>query len=677
MSKVDRKKIESYCVYIGLFLTYLFLMLANINRYSGFTDENDNFLGGMVLANGGSMYVDFISQHMPFMYYLCAIFKLLGANSSFMFRLYFYIFMAMCWVVMYKRYSKSFGKSIMCVYPILYIINMNTLYTSCVLSDQMQALGMVILFLEFLNYYKNRKIEIDNCIAISIAIVFSFGSAFVSIYAIFIIAVAVVLCEIKECYDKKLNIIKSLKHLINKYWKMLLIISFPFVILICIYLLKGTLYDFYFGAFKVNTSIYSKYIGGYGANPLRSFLTPIDSYFNTLSTAIDGLISKPMDNIRIIICLLINVLFVIKVFLKNKKLSIALFAFTLMCGTRGFGFEFHALPYYGITTIMAAILIDEYIFKTANNQITKRFVLAVILFLVFSAPYFSQFSSIFNTKYSLTYKKTEDSNQYEYYISKLTNKSDRILLCNINPALLVNSNRLPVPTGASVPWMYEGYKQNDSYYLGLYNPKVVIFNKDYEVWGYKIIDYAPELVSYIEDQYVNLGVASATDIYVRKDYFIEASSILGINNSSLVVDTASTITNNIGGIREQSVSQIIKIDADKICKVGTLFGTYQRTNQSKLSVTITEVESNNIIWNGYYKVSELLDNTVNYIEFDSVKVKRGAYYKVDYKAEDTTDNDFITIYYNESLDNDVQQCTLIDNKEQSYNLCLQLYSPIE
>ena len=43
------------------FLVYLIMLLGVLNRSPGFTDESDNFIGGMVVASGGRMYRDFVT----------------------------------------------------------------------------------------------------------------------------------------------------------------------------------------------------------------------------------------------------------------------------------------------------------------------------------------------------------------------------------------------------------------------------------------------------------------------------------------------------------------------------------------------------------------------------------------------------------------------------------------
>ena len=46
-----------------------------------FMDEMDNFCVGTQLAKGSLLYKDVFSQHMPLMYYICALMSLAGIRS--------------------------------------------------------------------------------------------------------------------------------------------------------------------------------------------------------------------------------------------------------------------------------------------------------------------------------------------------------------------------------------------------------------------------------------------------------------------------------------------------------------------------------------------------------------------------------------------------------------------
>ena len=111
------------------FLVYLIMLLGVLNRSPGFTDESDNFIGGMVVASGGRMYRDFVSQHMPVMYYICAVLKMLGADSVYEFRLYFYVILAVMWSFAAMHYKKQFGQITAVGTGVFYITNLFTFYT--------------------------------------------------------------------------------------------------------------------------------------------------------------------------------------------------------------------------------------------------------------------------------------------------------------------------------------------------------------------------------------------------------------------------------------------------------------------------------------------------------------------------------------------------------------------
>ena len=75
--------------FLAVFLLYLTLML---DPY--FTDEQDVFYGGYNVVMSGDIYGSYVSQHMPFSYYMAAVPALLGARTVYQFRLGFYVMMS-------------------------------------------------------------------------------------------------------------------------------------------------------------------------------------------------------------------------------------------------------------------------------------------------------------------------------------------------------------------------------------------------------------------------------------------------------------------------------------------------------------------------------------------------------------------------------------------------------
>ena len=112
-------------------------------------DENDNIIGGILqTGNHTVLYRDYISQHMPAVYWLCALYALLGARSVGQFRLLFILTVSIIWGLVYLRHRKRrFVRAIVffaiCLGPFaFFLIGVNG---GQILSDNVQAIAMTIL----------------------------------------------------------------------------------------------------------------------------------------------------------------------------------------------------------------------------------------------------------------------------------------------------------------------------------------------------------------------------------------------------------------------------------------------------------------------------------------------------------------------------------------------------
>ena len=211
-------------------IAFVVLVLLNSFSVSGsFTDEWDNIRGGMVIAKGGVLYRDYVTQHTPVMYYLCGLFALFGAGSLQQFRLSYYLFEAIVWGILYARHVKFFGKKKMLLLVMFECIFVSSVLGGAqgymILSDGMQGLCMVALLLEFLRYYQDKKITWDRAIIISVSIWGSFGSAFISAYAILFVVISVMGLEIFWNRKEK----RSAMELIKRYCRLSICLLVPFI----------------------------------------------------------------------------------------------------------------------------------------------------------------------------------------------------------------------------------------------------------------------------------------------------------------------------------------------------------------------------------------------------------------------------------------------------------------
>lgn len=529
---------------VGCFALYMLMLLGILNRGPGFTDEADNFIGGMVIESGGSIYRDFASQHMPVMYYICALLKLLGADSIYSFRLSFYVILALLWTLVALNYGKKCGWLAAVGSGAFYIVNMFTQFTCCILAEQLQSVGFVILFLEFLQFTKTRKLELRNSVMISLAVFLSFGSAFVSAFTVFAMAMAFFYVGIEECVEQKSGFAGGIGKLFGKFWKTALWILAPFVVMLVIYGAKGTLDDFIYGAYTVNREIYPDYLNGYGSSALMGFVTPVINYFQTLKLSLQWLVTtvgftkEYLAILRWNICFFINFLFWIYFALRDgvrgkKHIGEAatIAYFTIMCANRGVTADFHSLPYQAVTMAMAAWLLQSYIRHVRKKHIRKKPVYIIAstaiagMLLVYSSNYLAACRSVRDTAKNLNYKASEDVNHVAYWIQKLTEEDEPVLLTTVEPQILVEADRVPYKTGVSVPWMYEAFEEEELSNLLEYAPRVAVYQPDYSVWEYPLREYAPEVWSFMEANYTTLDGEKFPTLYIRNDYLEEARGI--------------------------------------------------------------------------------------------------------------------------------------------------------
>lgn len=516
----------------GLFLFFGFLLLRFISEVF-FIDEFDNFVGGMLVAAGQDVYKVHISQHMPFMYYLCAIFRLFGASSVYAYRLGFYAFLSILWVAMYARYHRHFGKTLMILYPVLYIFEMATApQTPTALSDQLQAQGAVILLMEFLLFSEKRDISLSSCLWVSLAVVFTFGTTFVSIYGIFLLIAGLLIVQAYHRKQYPLDPHTDMRYFMKRFSVLSVIVALPFALLILWYLISGNLRNFYDGAYAINVHVYSKYISGFGAKPILAIVSTVDAYFSTFIATLRQLLSDPQSALHALILFYANFAFLLLLLRRHWLYSAVVALFVLANGTRGFS-GFHALSYYSLSVWMLAFVAvnDEAVIKwwkgKGKSKVTRKVILFACVIAIISTPYFSRFSAFLSAPELLTKDYTKDP--MPAALQKITAPDEKIFITTFALENYIHANRLPMMYAPScVPWLYDMYKKQQMETMWSVFPRVVVYSPDWEVWGYQIKDYAPEFVQFMTAKYTQIKGNGLDNLFVRNDYVEEARQLLDL-----------------------------------------------------------------------------------------------------------------------------------------------------
>lgn len=256
---LHKKMIKSNTiVQVGFLGIIIFSMLTAFLKIDTFSDEVDNIIGGMLVGKGYTLYVDYYTGHTPFAYWLCTAFSFLGPISLEQFRLLYYVLIAIIYMGLFLRHKNNFGAIKMALIPIIQITFGILLApeTVMILSDNIQTICMIALLLEFLQYLKDEKLDWKRAIIVSLSIFCSFGSAFVSAYAIFAICLGVFIKEIKYWKKEKFSFANSIK----RYWKLVVACAIPFVITLIYFIVTNSIWNAYEQAFKFNTEVYSEYL---------------------------------------------------------------------------------------------------------------------------------------------------------------------------------------------------------------------------------------------------------------------------------------------------------------------------------------------------------------------------------------------------------------------------------
>lgn len=527
LNKKNKKALINIICGTFLFLLFFALLFMLRNRMHFNSDEYDNILGGTVIANGGEIYKDFVSQHTPMMYYLCALFYLIGARSVMVFRLMFFAVMSLIWVFMFFRYKKAFGKTAMLVYPVSYITLMFTAdnVSHCILSEQIQSQALVVLLLEYLLYGRIKNLKISNCICISLSVLFSFGTAFVSVYPIFVIGIGVLINEIYKLAKNKKSgnpLAPEFKKLFLKGSILIIICLIPFIVIIAGYILKGNLQNAIFGIYTVNRTYYPAY-GGAPASILKSFFNPLGVFRATLANT----------NIYFLNISLISAgLFSLILFLRKRILkSFVCLGFIYMCAMRAM-IGFHGLPFLSVGMIFFAFcvqaLFDSAIdFRKSDLSGIKKYLFSFLAFSIIMFPSFITFAKALKSG-EMNFTKAELHSTYkkgslEDVINVTTDKTDKIYDGTIT-LVYVTSDRLPISApGLVCPWIYDAYHDKIFDALSDEKPKLIYLPDTFDVWGHKSDQFAKEAYNFIQKRYTAFeSECGINGVYIRNDYYKEA-----------------------------------------------------------------------------------------------------------------------------------------------------------
>ena len=172
-------------------------------------------------------------------------------------------------------------------------------------------------------------------------------------------------------------------------------------------------------------------------------------------------------------------------------------------GTRG-TFNYHSTHMVEVMALICAI----YLIDCIESEKQRNLAVLSIFFLL--VPFWSDMSGLSNLS------AKEEKNVEAKIIEQITEPDEAIWQLDFENNTVMLSDRASIANVAAVPWMWEGEKNRVLNKIENDMPRVTLFNQEQEVWGYKMKEYAPEIVDFIEQNYEQYN---GTSIYIRKDSF--------------------------------------------------------------------------------------------------------------------------------------------------------------
>lgn len=487
----------------GMLVFFLVLLLLNSFSVAGaFTDEFDNIRGGMIIARGGVLYKDYVTQHTPVMYYLCGFFALLGAGSVEQFRLSYYLLEALIWGLLYIRHEQFFGKKKMLILPVLECMFVSSVLGNyqgyMVLSDGMQGLCTVALLLEFIRYYNDRKIDWSRSAVVSLTVCGSIGSAFISVYAIVIAAISFICLEVRWNIKNHSRI----KDILKRYYAFLISLSIPFVASVVYFKMNNALKLAFEQAYVFNREVYSNYTS-IGDNIFEPFIKSEQNFFGIIADDLMAIINSSANTAVVLqlVIVVISTAVIVSMCIKKRFIeSITLFLVMMFSGSRGYGF-------HGIAAWFVAIMIIALFGEPLLRSGFKRFAVPFCAVLgIFMVSIFARAAGD-----NLLYEQRPVSEMESWIISN-TKDGEKVLIdayC-CDSVYLLYKDRYPANRLCyMLAWYMDWYEQDTIDDLINNDPEIVIYAPDITVWEYQY--YSNAFRNELEKNYTQLSQETEDD----------------------------------------------------------------------------------------------------------------------------------------------------------------------
>ena len=579
----------------AIYFLFVFFLYLSFLSDPYFTDEQDVFFGAYNIIKGKDIYKSFLSQHMPFSYYIVALTALGGARTVFQFRVGIYLMLAILWDGIYLRHRKTIHPAALWLMPLLYLTILRTLYMgTTMISDHWQGIGLVVILLELVRYTDTKKITRSCAWMVSLGIALSLGSTFASAYSLFCYFLGMAAIQLKNWLQSKKSGQWSGKACLRENAYLAAVCLLPFLVLGGWYVLSGNVGNFYSGAYEIVTQVYSRYTGGLGSDPVRVVWETAGEYGRYLLGVAGNLAGSPWPGLLYAVSAAGLVFFSVLIGKKSPATGILVFLAAIYGGLRGFE-GFHGMAYHAQAAAALALSLGWAAGKLDSRGKKVRLASGVIAGAA-AACLLADF--VIWTGYNLLYPQillNRTLRCEEEILDLLTEPEETVFVCNapVNSLDVMDLELIPADAcGAiSYPYFYEVWGERQM--ASIRNqPHVLLYNPDESIWGYVFHEYAPDFDAYVKEHYTRMP--QAEEIWVANEFFPEAQQRLekaGYGNH--VVSNVVEITRNspVKYFSGQRVETEFVAEGENLTGIRFCGACFYRRSRPTLTIRIKDLET--------------------------------------------------------------------------------------
>ena len=418
------------------------------------------------------------------------------------------------------------------MFPLIFISAIQTYWMgTIILCEHIVAIGAVLLLLEFVRFYENKRVDVKSSNYISLAVVLMFGSCFVA--ALGVVAIAVLYVLFSLYFAKKEN--REIKDYFKEVGTLFGIILLPWIIVAIIFAAQKNLYNAYYFSYEFNTTIYADYAYGEYSDAASTLKSMVVDFFPTYFGFIkDVFVNLTNGNLHVeelqeeAYVVILQGLLTVFAFLhlihlvieKKIPLAAAELFFWMSLGMRG-AFSYHST--YGVAIICFFVAMEIHdigdLLWKKNRPIGA--IVGGALFLCFFQGYLTKMD--FDEAFPIQYEESTEIDA----LKAATEDGEAIGLTYIFNHIPMMADRPVYPNVGGSAWHWEACKDEWLKTPVEDLPRVVIFQQDYALpaWNQTQSEYAPELIELIEKEYT-LYPSYSNLFYIRNDYYDEASKIM-------------------------------------------------------------------------------------------------------------------------------------------------------